>query len=141
MIKPLTTITGAPRYPVTGFLVSVVTMVGIIVIYEIMHLAVIPQEVIRVTLGFALLAGVIYISFRHGLRPALLSAVIANGYLLYAFSGPGRNIVPIQDMLRGEWVLALLFFLPAIIIKYRCAFNLEPYSGVSVDLVEVFLVN
>src|SRR5690606_19235686 len=100
------------------YFVTITVVAAIVAIYEVLYLIAIPVAYIQYTLGFALLIAVIYIAWRYGLRPAVVTAILSNAYLLYAFSGPGRNIVPLDDILRGEWLLGLMFFGPAVLIGY-----------------------
>ncbi len=118
MIKLTLSAPPTSRYRSFSFLTTIVILTSILIVYEMMHLVGVEPEIIRLTLGFVLLFAVVYSAFRYGMWPAILAAVISNVYLIYAFSGPGRTIVPLNNILNGEWVLALLFFMPAIIIGY-----------------------
>lgn len=117
MSKLLTLLPVSPPRASTFFVPLIVFSI-VIVIYELLHLASVAPEIIRFTIGFALVFIVIFAAFRNGLWPALLIATLSNLYIIYALGGPGRHIVPLSNMLRGEWLLLLLFFTPAIVIGY-----------------------
>lgn len=57
-------------------------------------------------------------AFRSGLRPALAVALIANLYTFFAFSAPYRNVEPLINLLRGEWLIIIFYFGPALIVGY-----------------------
>ena len=94
-------------------------MLILVIIFELAY-AILPGEALlfQVVLSFSLIVGVLITSFTYGLWPGLLAASLANVYLLYALSGPGRPYVPLESMLRGEWLLFIIFYIPALVIGY-----------------------
>ena len=97
---------------------SLILTASIIIVNEVVHLMGTSPEFTRTGLGLILLFAVIYVAFRYGLWPSIINAIIANAYYIYAVSGPDRNIIPLQETLGREWLIALLYFLPAAIVGY-----------------------
>src|SRR5690606_21122991 len=93
-------------------------LLPVIIVYEIVFLLSVPSWVIQFSIAFVLLFAIVFSALKFGMVPALITAAIANAYILFALGGPGRNIVPLQNMLDGEWLIFLIFFFPAILIGY-----------------------
>lgn len=117
-ISPMIVKLTSPTHSFKNTPASLILIASIVVINELVHLIGVSPEFTRTGLGLILLFAVIYVAFRYGLWPSIINALIANIYYIYALSGPGRDIVPLQESLEREWLVALLFFLPAAIIGY-----------------------
>jgi signal transduction histidine kinase len=90
-----------------------------VIAYELLWLLQFHYEPItRVSLGLVLLAVIVTAAFRGGLRPGLTIALLSNIYLFLAFSGEGRDVTPIDQLLRSEWLIIILFFGPALVVGY-----------------------
>lgn len=91
----------------------------VIIFYELVwQLDFFYKPIVTASMIIVFMAIIAINAFRFGVKPALVVALIANIYTIYAYAGPTRSLAPINSLLRAEWLALVLFYAPAIIIGY-----------------------